>query len=193
MAIETQGFWLSLWGRTLDSSAIVELQTGQPRTFLPPGTFCKPVKAKVGHIVTTETYNIWPVTIGLAESYPFIVYYLELSDVPDGPGSIYKQLILPSGGVSCPAKPPTFRFSVGSLIIRAPLANSCRQDEALIATPVSHFTANGWCRRTFHYDDPARVFQPTAIVYRDSLDAIVFVEEFNRQGDTIVTERFSLQ
>jgi len=73
------------------------------------------------------------------------------------------------------------------------LANSCRQDEALIATPVSHFTANGWCRRTFHYDDPARVFQPTAIVYRDRLDAIVFVEEFNRQGDTIVTERFSLQ
>jgi hypothetical protein len=203
MAIETQGFWLSLWGRTLDSSANMELQTSQPRKFLPPGTFCKPAKAFVIDVLIEEAYNIRSVAVDLpGECLPFILYTVKLADNPNAAGTNHRKLSLPTGGLiinpnrETPAKSVTLRFPVGTLLLR--LERPCTEnqwcrDKALIATAVPHFTANGWSRRSFHYDDPARVFQPTAIVYRDSLDAIVFVEEFNRQGDTIVTERFSLQ
>jgi hypothetical protein len=203
MAIETQGFWLSLWGRTLDSSANMELQTGQPRKFLPPGTFCKPAKATVEDVAIEEAYNIRSVAVALpGECLPFILYAVKLADNPNATGSNHRKLTLPTGGLiinlnlETPAKPVTLRFPVGTLLLR--LERPCTEnqwcrDKALIATAVPHFTANGWSRRSFHYDDPARVFQPTAIVYRDSLDAIVFVEEFNHVGDTIVAERFALQ
>jgi len=202
MAIELQGFWLSLWGRTIDSSAIVELQTGEPRKFLPPGSF-KPAKSTVDDRLIDEVYNIRSINIKLpGDCLPFILYSVELSDSPDAAGTNHRHLTLPIGGINInpdqenPGMVVTLRFPVASLLLRqekkCPENQWCR-DEALIATSVPRFTADGWCRRTFHYDDPARVFQPSAIVYRDRLDAIVFVEEFNRQGDAIVTERFSLR
>ena len=199
MTIELQGFWLSLWGRTLDSSAFGELQTGQPRKFLPPGTFCKPALAKDEDKLVEEAYNIRSIVVELpGECLPFILYTLRLSDSPDSVGQNHRKLTLPIGGlvIRPEAKPATLRFPVGTLLLRLErpcTENQWRCDRALIATAVPRFTAEGWCRRTFHYDDPARVFQPSAIVYRDQQDRIVFVEEFNRQGDDIVTERFSLQ
>jgi len=208
MAIETQGFWLSFWGKTLNSNKNVELQTGQPRKFLPPGTFCKPEKASVGspgarHVLIEEAYNIRSVAVDLpGECLPFILYTVKLADNPNAVGRNHRKLSLPTGSLiinpnrETPAKLVTLRFPVGTLLLRLekPCAeNQWRSDKALIATAVPRFTADGWCRRTFHYDDPARVFQPSAIVYRDSLDAIVFVEEFNRAGDTILVERFALQ
>lgn len=199
MTIELQGFWLSLWGKTLDSSAFVELQTGQPRKFLPPGTFCKPALTKYEDMPIEEAYNIRSIAVELpGECLPFILYTVKLSDNPNSVGSNHRTLTLPVGGlvISPEANPATLRFPVGTLLLRLErpcTENQWRCDRALIATPVPRFTAEGYCRRTFHYDDPARVFQPSAIVYRDQQDRIVFVEEFNRQGDDIVTERFSLQ
>ena len=193
MTIELQGFWLSLWGRTPESSTIVELQTDQPWKFLPPGTFRKSGKG-------FEAYNIRSVTVELMAKYlPFILYSVGLAVAPKASESTCTHLHLPPGGLNItagqdsPAKPLTLRFPVGSLIYKTFDREPWQLNEALIATQVPRFTAEGWCRRTFHYDDPARVFQASAIVYRDQQDRIVFVEEFNRQGDDIVTERFSLQ
>lgn len=193
MTIELQGFWLSLWGRTPESSSIVELQTDQPWKFLPPGTFRKSGK-------DFEAYNIRSVTVALmAEHLPFILYSVGLAVAPKASEPTCTHLHLPPGGLNInadqdsPAKSLTLRFPVGSLIYKTFDREPWQLNEALIATAVPDFTAKGWCRRTFHYDDPARVFQPSAIVYHDQQDRIVFVEEFNRQGDDIVTERFSLQ
>jgi hypothetical protein len=135
----------------------------------------------------------------MAEYLPFVLYSVGLTVAPKGSELTRTHLHLPPGGINInagqdsPAKPLALRFPVGSLIYKTFNREPWQLNEALIATAVPCVTAVGWCRRTFHYDDPARVFQPSAVVYRDQQDRIFFVEEFNRQGDDIVTERFSLQ
>jgi hypothetical protein len=195
----TSRYWLSLWGRTIASSEIVELC--KPRKFLPPGTFCQTQISHQRNENIKESYNIRSVTLDLpADILPFILYLVQLSDSDKAisASQVCRRLVLPAGGINLNLDSDEtntsllIRFPVGSLLLRQ--QNSVDLfDRALVASPTLRFTATGWVRRTFHYDDPSRLFAPSAIVYRDSSDAIIYVEEFNHAGDAINTERFALQ
>lgn len=178
----------------------------EPRAFITPGTFGLPEKTtnRAG-IPVWESYNLRSITMA-APPLPVLLQKVGLCDAMGAVYSAGRDLLLPDNGLHLVPEPPSpagheqlLRFPVGSLLLRdfvEPMGHGVwdlvPQDLALVATAAPRFTAPGWKRRAFHYENPESVFSPSAVVYRDQLDQVAFVEEFVAVGEAVVVERFAL-
>lgn len=183
------------------------LQSRGPRAFIAPGTFCPSERSKLTTgLAVWESYNVRSITID-APPLAVLLKEVRLTDAPTGPGEHCRGLHLPEGGLHVTAEAPAqggatpqLLFPVGSLLLRdfvepqhfgvLPLVPN---DRSLVATAKPRMTANGWSRRAFLYEDPARLFSPSAILYRDRDDQVAFVEEFTVVGEAVVVERYALE